>query len=94
MYKRGEPCGSAPRVSVGRYRNRISNFQLIFLIALPASRAFIIARNTLFTSLQSQVANFEIGKRACAVARRLHSPLEVGRVRQVKGEKQKVCNKA
>lgn len=35
-----------------------------------------------------------IGKRACAVARRLHSPLEVGRVRQVKGEKQKVCNKA
>ena len=74
--------------------NRISNFQLIFLTALPASRAFIIARNTLFTSLQSQVANIEIGKRACAVARRLHSPLQVGRVRQVKGEKQKVCNKA
>lgn len=49
MHKRGEPCGSAPRVSVGRYRNRISNFQLSFLIALPASRAFIIARNTLFT---------------------------------------------
>ena len=24
MHKRGEPCGSAPRVSVGRYRNRIS----------------------------------------------------------------------
>lgn len=40
------------------------------------------------------VANIEIGKRACAVARRLHSLLEVGRVRQVKGEKQKVCNKA
>lgn len=60
MHKRGEPRGSAPRVSVGRYRNRISNFQLIFLIALPASRAFIIARNTLFTSLQSQVANLKL----------------------------------
>lgn len=60
MHKRGEPCVSAPRVSVGRYRNRISNFQLIFLIALPASRAFIIARNTLFTSLQSQVANLKL----------------------------------
>lgn len=94
MRKRGEPCGSAPRVSAGRYRNRISNFQLSFLIALPASRAFIIARNTLYTSFLSQVANIEIGKRACAVARRLHSSLEVGRVRQVKGEKQKVCNKA
>ena len=89
MHKRGEPCGSAPRVSVGRYRKRISNFQLIFLIALPASRAFIIAQKIIIAP-----PFYWNWQAACAVACRLHSPLEVGRVRQVKGEKQKICYKA
>ena len=52
-----QPCLSCQLVV---HLNRISNFQLSFLIALPASRAFIIARNTLYTSLQSQVANLKL----------------------------------
>ena len=92
---KGESLAALPLVcQLVVHLNRISNFQLIFLIALPASRAFIIARNTFFHLLAVPGSELEIGKRACAVARRLHSPLEVGRVRQVKGEKQKVCNKA
>ena len=56
---KGESLAALPLVcQLVVHLNRISNFQLIFLIALPASRAFIIARNTLCTSLQSQVANY------------------------------------
>ena len=95
MRKRGEPCGSAPRVSAGRSLEQ--DFKLpAELFNCPACKQgfYYCPEHFFYTSLQSQVANIEIGKRACAVARRLHSSLEVGRVRQVKGEKQKVCNKA
>ena len=58
---KGESLAALPLVcQLVVHLNRISNFQLSFLIALPASRAFIIARNTLFTSLQSQVANLKL----------------------------------
>lgn len=57
---KGESLAALPLVcQLVVHLNRISNFQLSFLIALPASRAFIIARNIFFyTSLQSQVANY------------------------------------
>ena len=43
---KGESLAALPLVcQLVVHLNRISNFQLSFLIALPASRAFIIARN-------------------------------------------------
>lgn len=47
---KGESLAALPLVcQLVVHLNRISNFQLSFLIALPASRAFIIARNIFFT---------------------------------------------
>ena len=94
MRKRGEPCGSAPRVSAGRSLEQ--DFKLpAELFNCPAcQQGFYYCPEHFFYLLAVPGSELEIGKRACAVARRLHSPLEVGRVRQVKGEKQKVCNKA
>ena len=94
MHKRGEPCGSAPRVSAGRLLEQ--DFKLpAELFNCPAcQQGFYYCPEHSFHLLAVPGSELEIGKRACAVARRLHSSLEVGRVRQVKGEKQKVCNKA